>query len=628
MVLGLIGLQSNMRKFLFILLIFICSSAYAADQYKINPYTSKLDNAGPVGLSGLNGNIGIGSTSPACKLDLGSGNVCVTGTPVGGAGGSPGGSNQQIQYNNSGSFGGATSFIFDGSNVGVGSATPGTKLDVTGAIRASSTITGSNLSGTNTGDQTSVTGNAGTATALAANGANCSGNNFALGVDASGVGECAQPAFSNLSGSATDSQIPNTITIDLADTVTTNANLTGNDVTSSGNAATLDSQWKGWKDGGTNVYTTTTTDNVGIGTTTPNAATLEIVKNADQPALKVSSTATANGDYLVINSTGKVGIGTSTPDGGLVVLNGNVGFGTVSPQSILQVAGDLITTKINSVTITKPAISATLTVADGKTLTVTNTANINTLTDGQYCRYTSAGTLIDCNRTCADITGSADLCDGVDSSGTGTSQWQTTSVGIGTTGLVGIGTYDPSGMLEIVQQGSNNPLMVSSTPTNDGNRLIVTSGGNVGIGTTLPVSVLDVKGSTGLTVGGQQNFSLAGKCSAFIISDAPTSLDVSGCSYYTFTSNNATSTSRTFCLNAGTEGQILILAVDVSGTNEIELGDGAAGACSGSTGAATFLNGVWPAASNQNNDMALIIYRTTASGAQANGWYEIGRSAN
>jgi hypothetical protein len=36
----------------------------------------------------------------------------------------------------------------------------------------------------------------------------------------------------------------------------------------------------GWSDGGTNVYTSTTTDNVGIGTTTPNSATLEIVKNA------------------------------------------------------------------------------------------------------------------------------------------------------------------------------------------------------------------------------------------------------------------------------------------------------------------------------------------------------------
>src|SRR5262249_35261781 len=44
------------------------------------------------------------------------------------------------------------------------------------------------------------------ATALAANGSNCTGNNFALGVDASGNAECAQPAFSNLSGTATVAQ--------------------------------------------------------------------------------------------------------------------------------------------------------------------------------------------------------------------------------------------------------------------------------------------------------------------------------------------------------------------------------------------------------------------------------------
>lgn len=45
------------------------------------------------------------------------------------------------------------------------------------------------------------------ATALAGNGANCSGNNFALGVNAAGAAECAQPAFSNLSGTATDGQL-------------------------------------------------------------------------------------------------------------------------------------------------------------------------------------------------------------------------------------------------------------------------------------------------------------------------------------------------------------------------------------------------------------------------------------
>ncbi len=79
------------------------------------------------------------------------------------------------------------------SNIGISSTAPGAKLDVQGTIRASSTITASNFSGTssgtNTGDQTTVSGNAGTATALAANGANCSAGNYPLGVDASGAVE-------------------------------------------------------------------------------------------------------------------------------------------------------------------------------------------------------------------------------------------------------------------------------------------------------------------------------------------------------------------------------------------------------------------------------------------------------
>ena len=66
----------------------------------------------------------------------------------------------------------------------------------------------------------SSAGVAASSAALAANGANCSGDNFALGVDASGAGECAQPAFSNLSGAATDAQVPDTITVTLAATAT------------------------------------------------------------------------------------------------------------------------------------------------------------------------------------------------------------------------------------------------------------------------------------------------------------------------------------------------------------------------------------------------------------------------
>jgi hypothetical protein len=78
------------------------------------------------------------------------------------------------------------------------------------------------------GDYLLVAGEAVTAAALAANGGNCAGDQFALGVSASGVAECAQPAFSNLSGAAVDAQVPDNITVDLATSATTATALAAN----------------------------------------------------------------------------------------------------------------------------------------------------------------------------------------------------------------------------------------------------------------------------------------------------------------------------------------------------------------------------------------------------------------
>lgn len=89
-------------------------------------------------------------------------------------------------------------------------------LHVTGAVTFDTPLADASVANTVTAGQ------------LAANGGNCAGNNFALGVDASGVGECAQPAFSNLSGAATDAQVPNTVTIDLATAATALAANGGN----------------------------------------------------------------------------------------------------------------------------------------------------------------------------------------------------------------------------------------------------------------------------------------------------------------------------------------------------------------------------------------------------------------
>jgi len=59
-------------------------------------------------------------------------------TISGGGGGTPGGSDGQIQYNNGGAFGGATQLFYDDSNnrVGINSATPTESLDVIGSVKA------------------------------------------------------------------------------------------------------------------------------------------------------------------------------------------------------------------------------------------------------------------------------------------------------------------------------------------------------------------------------------------------------------------------------------------------------------------------------------------------------------
>ena len=59
----------------------------------------------------------------------------------------------------------------------------------------------------------SVSGNASTASALAATPTQCGTNNFATGIAASGNANCAQPAFSNLSGSIATGQLPSSVTL-------------------------------------------------------------------------------------------------------------------------------------------------------------------------------------------------------------------------------------------------------------------------------------------------------------------------------------------------------------------------------------------------------------------------------
>ena len=125
------------------------------------------------------------------------------------------------------------------------------------SVAASGTVTGSNLSGTNTGDQTTIAGNAGTATALAANGANCSAGQFPLGVDASGASENCTALPTTITGTAnqitasgatgaitlsipTNPTLPGTTTGTFSGNLTGNVtgNVTGSSGSTTGNAST------------------------------------------------------------------------------------------------------------------------------------------------------------------------------------------------------------------------------------------------------------------------------------------------------------------------------------------------------------------------------------------------------
>jgi hypothetical protein len=83
-------------------------------------------------------------------------------------------------------------------NAGVGTTNPTQKLQVEGNILANGTVTGTNLSGTNTGDQTTITGNAGTATALqTARAISITGGITAAGINFNGTANVALSANVN-----------------------------------------------------------------------------------------------------------------------------------------------------------------------------------------------------------------------------------------------------------------------------------------------------------------------------------------------------------------------------------------------------------------------------------------------
>lgn len=281
------------------------------------------------------GNVGIGSTAPSQKLS-------VNGTIESISGGIkyPDGTTQTTAASGAGwTDGGTTVYLTtSGDNVGIGTTAATVKLDVRGAISATA-------SGQSTFAQGIVLNNGGGATSSDDVQIKGDTDNNLVYVDASadnvGIGTSAPTAKLHVVGGATITGTINTaLTASRCVETDGSGNLTVAASTCGSGGAS------GWTDGGSTLYVTTTTDNVGIGTTASDA-TLEIVKQSSDEYLMISATAAGNGDIMIVNSAGNVGIGTTTPRdllevgaGKLTVESaGNVGIGTINPTVLFEVNG-------------------------------------------------------------------------------------------------------------------------------------------------------------------------------------------------------------------------------------------------------------------------------------------------
>ena len=123
----------------------------------------------------------------------------------------------------------------------------------------------------------------------------------------------------------------------------------------------------------------------GILKSTTTTGTLSIATAGDFPTLNQNTTGTAaNVTGTVAVANGGTGVTSSTGTGSVVLSN--------TPTLVTPVLGVASATSVNKVAITAPATSATLTIADGKTLTANNSLTFSG-TDASTLNIGTGGTL-------------------------------------------------------------------------------------------------------------------------------------------------------------------------------------------------------------------------------------------
>lgn len=252
---------------------------------------------------------------------------------------------------------------------------------ISGSATPSLAVTGTaTISGTNTGDQTSVTGNAGTATALQT---------------ARTINGVSFDGTANITVTAAAGTLTGT---------TLNSGVTASSLTSVGTIAT--GVWNATDiavaDGGTGVSTLTAYAPIFGGTTSTGAVQSGTVGTAGQVltsngagALPTFQSPAGGGN---VSNTGTPTAGQAAEWTNATTLQGVAVTGSgsyvkaTSPTLTTPTIGVATATSVNKVALTAPLTGSTLTIADGKTLTASNTLTF-TGTDGSSVAFGAGGTV-------------------------------------------------------------------------------------------------------------------------------------------------------------------------------------------------------------------------------------------
>ena len=305
-----------------------------------------------------------------------------------------------------------------------------------------------------------------------------------------GVGTFAPSTNFHVAGNA---RITGLVSCDTIDTDSTGLLACGTD--SSGGADV-------WTDGGTNVFLTTTTDNVGIGTTTP-LAMLEVENLGTQHSFLVNDSL-LDVTPFVVTSAGNVGIGTHNPTSTFMFASSApttnfITMATASAPSMAiradaQTTVDLLNIQGSAMT-TGDVLDLSSSNSSGMSSSIIKAVNSGSAYAGTTALIQSTGT---------SGGGTALLAQSLGSSGSvvrfSDVSSDTTPFSIDVIGNVGVGTISPIAQLDIRFQTPTPPFQIGNSATDaTGAFMIMTSTGNVGIATINPVAGLAVmNGNVGI----------------------------------------------------------------------------------------------------------------------------------